>query len=63
MITEVRPYRQYTVKLEGSGRLGLRNRRHLRAVKVTSLEAPLMPTPEVANRPRRKCRLPGWLAD
>ena len=41
MITEVRQYRQYTVKLEGSGYLALRSHRDLRAVKGTSLAAPL----------------------
>ena len=30
IVTEIRPYRQYTVKLDGSGRLSLRNRRHLK---------------------------------
>ena len=31
-VTEVKPHRQYIIKLDGSGRLSLRNRRHIKEV-------------------------------
>lgn len=39
VITEIHPNRQYIIRLDGSGRLSLRNRRHLR-VSGTPLVAP-----------------------
>ena len=34
MVKEALPYRQYTIKLEDSGRVSLHNRRHLRPVRA-----------------------------
>ncbi|KAK3888626.1 hypothetical protein Pcinc_007351 [Petrolisthes cinctipes] len=50
VIVEVRPHRQYTVRLDGSGRVSLRNRRHLRVRKSSPSLAqdgaqPATPTP------------------
>lgn len=75
VVTEVRPHRQYTVKLEGSGRLSLRNQRHLRPVRGASLahagttSSPPKPEPRPAaqqdtvSRPVRRVRKPAWMTD
>ena len=44
-IVEVHKHRQYTIKMDGTGRLSLRNRRHLRPVLVTKPITPVLPTP------------------
>ncbi|KAK8396625.1 hypothetical protein O3P69_004956 [Scylla paramamosain] len=53
LIVEALPYRQYTVRLDGSGRISLRNRKHLRPVaESTPPPAPLTlrpPTPPAAQ--------------
>ena len=51
VVTETLPHRQYTVKLDGSGRISLRNRRHLR------LSGP--PTPEASQTPTTTPPTPG----
>ncbi|XP_063889726.1 uncharacterized protein K02A2.6-like [Scylla paramamosain] len=43
LIVEALPYRQYTVRLDGSGRISLRNRKHLRPV-AESTPPPAPPT-------------------
>ncbi|KAK8392708.1 hypothetical protein O3P69_014855 [Scylla paramamosain] len=43
LIVEALPYRQYTVRLDGSGRISLRNRKHLRPV-AESTPPPTPPT-------------------
>ncbi|KAK3882768.1 hypothetical protein Pcinc_012877 [Petrolisthes cinctipes] len=53
VIVEVRPHRQYMVRLDGSGRISLRNRRHLRVRKSSPSLAqagaqPATPTPAPA---------------
>ncbi|XP_045101471.1 uncharacterized protein K02A2.6-like [Portunus trituberculatus] len=75
VVTEVRPHRQYTLKLEGSGRLPLRNRRHLRPIRGASLApagttaSPSPPEPcptaqqNTGSRPTRRIRQPPWMAD
>ncbi len=76
VITEVLPYRQYTVRLDGSGRLSLRNRRHLRCVKAGTGSTPGAPptanpssTPTGTTsapqdrRPSRNKKRPLWLKD
>ena len=79
IVTEILPHRQYTVKLDDSGRLSLRNRRHL---KISGPPAPPVSTPTPTNsppsdtstpappspptvpsRPRRTVAQPAWLAD
>ena len=50
VIMENRPHRQYTVRLDGSGRISLRNRRHLKAVAPPPFSA--SPQPDVAPPPR-----------
>ena len=64
VITEALSHRQYTVKLKGSGRITLRNRKHLRVSvdkpATTSAtptaegeaQASLTPTPEARHKPR-----------
>lgn len=52
VITEVLPYRQYTIRLDGSGRLSPRNRRHLRCVKAGTGSSPdATPTAEPSSTP------------
>ncbi|XP_076042081.1 uncharacterized protein LOC143025983 [Oratosquilla oratoria] len=74
VVTEVLPFRQYSVKLDGSGRITLRNRRHLRVAADTSLQETLSPSPapQTSNppssntphsRPKRSSRKPMWLRD
>jgi hypothetical protein len=40
VIVEVGKYRQYSVKMDGSGRLSLRNRRHLQKIKINIPDVP-----------------------
>ncbi|KAK8392669.1 hypothetical protein O3P69_014837 [Scylla paramamosain] len=66
---------QYTVELEGSGRLTFRNRQHLRPVRgaspapVGTISSPSQPGPRPAakqdtvSRPARRVRQPAWMAD
>lgn len=76
VVTETLPHRQYTVKLDGSGRVTLRNRRHLRVVRGSS--RPTQPPPqapthhptrpctshsETTDRPQRHVRQPAWMSD
>ncbi|KAK8384181.1 hypothetical protein O3P69_009132 [Scylla paramamosain] len=42
---EALPYRQYTVRLDGSGRISLRNRKHLRPVAVNPTARTANPAP------------------
>ncbi|KAK8372924.1 hypothetical protein O3P69_018356 [Scylla paramamosain] len=77
VVAEALPHRQYTVRLDGSGRLSLRNRRHLRVKRGATLASPApshagptpatSPTPQprqsTPSRPRRTSRRPQWLAD
>ena len=62
VVTEVLPCRQYTVKLDGSGRLTLRNRRHMRAVRGSTQPPTRTPSPP-RQRPVRRVRQPAWMAD
>ena len=69
MVVEVKPHRQYTVKLSGSGRLSVRNRRHLKVsatppTPAGPLGSPASPsTRSNAERPLRQRRQPVWMAD
>lgn len=75
VVTETLPHRQYTIKLEGSGRVSLRNRRHLRPVRAGNATparpSPTLPSllpsapdePSVSQRPQRHVKRPGWLSD
>jgi len=38
MVVDVGPYRQYTIRLDGSGRVTVRNRRFLRPISDTVLD-------------------------
>ena len=78
LVVEAKPYRQYTVRLDGSGRLTLRNRRHLRPChsplpqgrqvrddRDTSAPTPHQPA-AITPQPRtssRASRRPQWLDD
>ena len=72
-IIEVGEHRQYKVRLDGSGRPSLRNRRHLRLMlggdspTEVSVATPSggngEPSGGVASRPRRARQRPLWLAD
>ena len=44
IVTEVLAHRQYTVRLDGSGRLSRRNRTHLKPVVVPAPSTPVPPT-------------------
>jgi len=61
MVAEALPNRQYSIRLDGSGRISIRNRRHLGPVRVTM--ATPHPTPEPVRRPKRQVTRPGWLSD
>ena len=75
IVVEQRPYRQYLVKLDGSGRSSVRNRRHLKIIRQPVLEAPATPireereegskqsTPTPNVRPARKREAPAWMND
>ena len=76
VIVEAARHRQYKVRLDGSGRMSLRNRRHLRVTSspTSSLGAPQaalpspqspLPVPQVGGRPRptRSRQQPRWLQD
>ena len=74
-ILEVGKYRQYKVRLDGSGRPSLRNRRHLKELTdhdphSHSETASTPPTEDVREsledrdlRPQRNRKKPGWLRD
>ena len=49
IVTEVLAHHQYTVRLDGSGRLSRRNRTHLKAVVVPSPSTPVPPTDQLAT--------------
>ena len=53
MVVEVKPHRQYTVKLSGSGRLSVRNRRHLKvsATPTPPTQAGPLGSPTLAGPP------------
>ena len=52
VVTEVLPFRQYSIKLDGSGRITLRNRRHLRVATDSSQETPSGSVPSPPPAPR-----------
>ena len=65
-ITEALDHRQYTVKLDGSGRLSRRNRRHLKVISELPTTArvpsdPVTPATQQDSRPRRNTRQPDRL--
>jgi len=65
-VVEVRSYRQYTVRIDGSGRITLRNRSHLKeASPLDPLSSPAQQmSPELPPmRPCRQRSRPGWLND
>ncbi|ROT64449.1 hypothetical protein C7M84_017609 [Penaeus vannamei] len=65
-MVEVRPYRQYTVRIDGSGRITLRNPSHLKeASPLDPLSSPAQQmSPELPPmRPCRQRSRPGWLND
>ena len=74
-VVEVHPHRQYAVRMDGSGRISLRTRSHLKEVppqreppspcdspEQQPPEAP-QPAPPERERPQRKKSRPRWLAD
>ena len=74
-VVEVHPHRQYAVRMDGSGRISLRTRSHLKEVPLQQEppspcdspeqqppEAP-QPAPPERERPQRKKSRPRWLAD
>ena len=67
IIVEARDNRQYLVKLDGSGRLSLRTRLHLKPLAQPSPSSPpgpqALPPPPPLRRPRRRVARPGWLDD
>ena len=74
VVTEALQHRQYTVRLDGSGRVSLRNRRHLRCSGPPALNTPTNspPTaqrtqercqPTMELRTKRKTSKPVWMAD
>ncbi|XP_063888605.1 uncharacterized protein LOC135115603 [Scylla paramamosain] len=67
IVVEARGNRQYLVKLDGSGRLSLRTRLHLKPLAQPNPAPPPKPQeppPEPSpNRPRRRVARPGWLDD
>ena len=56
VVIEAKPYRQYIVRLSGSGRLSLRNRRHLKA--ITTPASPTTPTPTATESSARPTQEP-----
>ncbi|XP_076055162.1 uncharacterized protein LOC143033556 [Oratosquilla oratoria] len=73
LVVEALPHRQYTIRLDGSGRIILRNRKHLRPTSARALpearnevtlttEPPSTPPPP-QQRLRRQTKRPGWLND
>ena len=73
LVVEALPYRQYTIRLDGSGRVSLRNRKHLRPTLTPALpeatsgapsttSPPATPPPPLPH-PRRQTKRPGWLND
>ena len=50
-IVEVKPHRQYIVKMEGSIRLSLRNRRHLQRIDPRKTHVEIGPFPSSASNP------------
>jgi hypothetical protein len=48
---EVGKFRQYTVKMDGSGRLAQRNRRHLQKIHKPSTEVPHIPPQHTSTQP------------
>ena len=62
-IVEVKGNRQYVVRLDGSGRLSLRNRRFLKPVQVTRTERQSEQNEQVARSyPKRLRRMPDRLS-
>ena len=62
VVVEQRPYRQYTVRLDGSGRPSIRNQRHLKVIKI--LPSGQDPPPSSSHtRPTRKREPPLWMKD
>ena len=52
VIIESRPHRQYVVRLDGSGRLSLRNRRHLKVIAPPVTAPPVMTPPTSIPAPQ-----------
>ena len=50
LVVEALPYRQYTVRLDGSGRISLRNRKHLRPTLVLTPPEVQSGAPSTAGR-------------
>ena len=66
IVAEVRQYDQYVVRVDGSGRVTLRNRKHLRQHTPHVARSPLINLPSVvlaSPRPRRTRRPPRRLAE
>ena len=49
VVIEVDQYRHYHIKMDGSGRISLRNRRHLRKVLVEKPTIPMLPSSQVPH--------------
>ncbi|MPC80041.1 hypothetical protein E2C01_074605 [Portunus trituberculatus] len=77
-VVEVHPYRQYAVKMDGSGRISLRTRGHLKEAtppweppSIGGVPEVQSPTPEAVpplaspgrERPQRQRSRPTWLDD
>ena len=75
MVMERLPYKQYLIKVDGSGRLSRRNRRHLKFITTEEVNDPAYPTnqtgrgvpdrdeaalPLIRERSSRTIRKPGW---
>ncbi|MPC28204.1 hypothetical protein E2C01_021400 [Portunus trituberculatus] len=73
LVVEALLHKQYIIRLDSSGRMSLRNRRHLRPTSVPTpppaqSEAPLpttqTPTPPPPQpHPKRQVKRPRWLDD
>ena len=66
VVLEVRPYRKYAVRLSGSGRVSIRNRRHLKVstTPIPHTEADSTPPPASSpapTRPARQRKQPAWM--
>ena len=73
LVVEALPHRQYTIRLDGSGRISLRNRKHLRPTLAQAppeaqigvpptVGSPATP-PQLQPHPRRQAKHPRWLDD
>ncbi|XP_066974232.1 uncharacterized protein [Macrobrachium rosenbergii] len=73
LVVDSLPHRQYRIKLDGSGRLSLRNRRHIAPTNSTHIpvishtqppapSATKSPQPEAPVCPKRQTTRPRWLS-